>query len=90
MSPEKISLCAAAGISTISVLKTQNRRDIYWDELRSLGERLEYGQIYESNSYGLSALVEIYGHEVTRFPNVIDDLDILRETLNEASKTTIV
>ena len=56
------------------------------DELRSLGEDLEYGQIYESNSYGLSALVEIYGHEVTRFPNVIDDLDILRETLNEASK----
>ena len=87
MSPEKISLCAAAGISTISVFKKLKIAVISTgDELKSLGDDLEYGQIYESNSYGLSALVEIYGHEVTRFPNVVDDLDILRETLNEASK----
>jgi molybdopterin molybdotransferase len=87
MSPEKISLCAAAGISKIPVFKKLKIAVISTgDELKSLDEDLEYGQIYESNSYGLSALIEVYGHEVTRFPNVIDDLGILRETLNEASK----
>ena len=88
MSPEKIALCAAAGISTISVFKKLKIAVISTgDELKSLDDDLEHGQIYESNSYGLSALVEIYGHEVTRFSNVIDDIDILRDTLNEASKT---
>ncbi len=88
MSPEKIALCAAAGISTITVFKKLKIAVISTgDELKSLDDDLEHGQIYESNSYGLAALVEIYGHEVTRFSNVIDDIDILRDTLNEASKT---
>ncbi len=87
MSPEKISLCAAAGISTISVFKKLKIAVISTgDELKSLDENLKFGQIYESNSYGLSALVDIYGHEATRFTNVVDNLVILRETLNEASK----
>ena len=88
MTPEKIALCAAAGISTISVFKKLKIAVISTgDELKSLDDDLEHGQIYESNSYGLAALVEIYGHEATRFPSVIDDLDTLQETLNEASKT---
>ena len=88
MSPEKIALCAAAGISTISVFKKLKIAVISTgDELKSLDDDLEHGQIYESNSYGLAALVEIYGHEATRFPSVIDDLDTLKQTLNEASKT---
>jgi len=88
MSPEKIALCAAAGISTISVFKKIKIAVISTgDELKSLDDDLEHGQIYESNSYGLAALIEIYGHEATRFPSVIDDLDTLKQTLNEASKT---
>tara|TARA_A100001234_G_C12626640_1_gene386403 strand:+ start:51 stop:1256 length:1206 start_codon:yes stop_codon:yes gene_type:complete len=88
MTPEKIALCAAAGISTISVFKKLKIAVISTgDELKSLDDDLEHGQIYESNSYGLAALVEIYGHEATRFPSVIDDLDTLQETLNEASKS---
>tara|TARA_B100001540_G_scaffold190977_1_gene168332 strand:+ start:197 stop:1402 length:1206 start_codon:yes stop_codon:yes gene_type:complete len=88
MSPEKIALCAAAGISTITVFKKLKIAVISTgDELKSLDDDLEHGQIYESNSYGLAALVEIYGHEATRFSNVIDDIDILRDTLNEATKT---
>ena len=88
MSPEKIALCAAAGVSTIPVYQKLKIAVISTgDELKPLTDDLGYGQIYESNSYGLAALVEIYGHEATRFPNVIDDLDILRDTLVEASKT---
>ena len=87
MSPEKIALCAAAGVAEISVFKKLKIAVISTgDELKSLNQDLEYGQIYESNSYGLSALVSMYGHDATRFPNVVDDLDTLRNTLNKAAK----
>lgn len=87
MSPEKISLCAAAGVAKISVFKKLRIAVISTgDELKSLDQNLEYGQIYESNSYGLAALVSIYGHDATRFPNVVDDLDTLRNTLNKAAE----
>ena len=56
------------------------------DELKPLSEELEYGEIYESNSYGLSALISSLGHEATRFSTVVDNLDTLRETLNSAAK----
>lgn len=87
MSPEKISLCAAAGVAKISVFKKLKIAVISTgDELKSLDQKLEHGQIYESNSYGLAALVSIYGHDATRFPNVVDDLDTLRNTLNKAAE----
>ena len=87
MSPEKIALCAAAGVAKISVFKKLRIAVISTgDELKSLDQNLEHGQIYESNSYGLAALVSIYGHEATRFPNVVDDLDTLRNTLNKAAE----
>ena len=87
MSPEKIALCAAAGVAKISVFKKLRIAVISTgDELKSLDKNLEHGQIYESNSYGLAALVSIYGHDATRFPNVVDDLDTLRNTLNKAAE----
>ena len=87
MSPEKIALCAAAGVAKISVFKKLRIAVISTgDELKSLDQNLEHGQIYESNSYGLAALVSIYGHDATRFPNVVDDLDTLRNTLNKAAE----
>ena len=87
MSPEKIALCAAAGVAKISVFKKLKIAIISTgDELKSLDQKLEHGQIYESNSYGLAALVSIYGHDATRFPNVVDDLDTLRNTLNKAAE----
>lgn len=87
MSPEKIALCAAAGVAKISVFKKLKIAIISTgDELKSLDQQLEHGQIYESNSYGLAALVSIYGHDATRFPNVVDDLDTLRNTLNKAAE----
>lgn len=87
MSPEKIALCAAAGVAKISVFKKLKIAVISTgDELKSLDQKLEHGQIYESNSYGLAALVSIYGHDATRFPNVVDDLDTLRNTLNKAAE----
>ena len=56
------------------------------DELKNLGDELTFGQIYESNSYGLKSLIEMYGHEATRFPYVIDDIKLLRDALDDAAK----
>ena len=87
MSPEKISLCAAAGISEVVVYKKLKIAVISTgDELKNLGDELTFGQIYESNSYGLKSLIEMYGHEATRFPYVIDDIKLLREALDDAAK----
>ena len=87
LTPEKISLCAAAGVNKLSVYQKLKVAIIpTGDELKPLSEELEYGEIYESNSYGLSALISSLGHEATRFSTVVDNLDTLRETLNSAAK----
>ena len=86
LTPEKISLCAAAGVNKLSVYQKLKVAIIpTGDELKPLSEELEYGEIYESNSYGLSALISSLGHEATRFSTVVDNLDTLRETLNFAA-----
>ena len=87
LTPEKISLCAAAGVNKLTVYQKLKVAIIpTGDELKPLNEELEYGEIYESNSYGLSALISSLGHEATRFSTVVDNLDTLRETLNSAAK----
>ena len=57
------------------------------DELKSPGEPLSHGEIYESNSYGLAGLVEWSGHTPVRFPAVADTMDELRKALTEAAET---
>ncbi|MDG1549574.1 MAG: molybdopterin molybdotransferase MoeA [Candidatus Poseidoniaceae archaeon] len=87
LTPEKISLCAAAGVNKLTVYQKLKVAIIpTGDELKPLNEELSYGDIYESNSYGLSALITSLGHEATRFPTVVDNLETLRETLNLAAK----
>ena len=56
------------------------------DELKQPGEELKLGELYESNSYGLAGLVQWTGHEAIRYPTTADNLDSLREILNQASQ----
>ena len=55
------------------------------DELKQPGVELERGQIYESNSFGISGLVNWLGHTPVRMHSVGDTIDDLREALNQAS-----
>ena len=88
LTPEKVSLCAAMGHDKIPVFKPIKVAIISTgDELRLPGEKLERGEIYESNTFGLSSLVSWLGHEPIRFPSVVDNLQKLRETLDSASKS---
>ena len=56
------------------------------DELKSPGEELEFGELYESNSYGLAGLVSWLGHEPVRMNSVSDTIESLRQALDEAAR----
>ena len=85
LSPQSISMCATMGYDQLPVMKKLKIGIISTgDELKSPGELLSFGEIYESNSYGLSGLVQALGHTPIRYPSVIDSLNDLREQFNKA------
>ncbi len=83
MTPPAISLAATMGHNTIPV-RSQPKVAVIstGDELISPGHDLKEGQIYESNSYGLCALLEKIGCEPIRHEVVEDTMDGLRNVLN--------
>ena len=86
LTPEKISLCAAMGHGEVEVFKPVKVAVIpTGDELKLPGEKLEKGQIFESNTYGISSLISWLGHEPIRYSSVIDNIEELRKTLNHAA-----
>ena len=88
LTPSRVGLCATMGYATIPVYRRLRIGIVSTgDELKSPGEPLKHGEIYESNSFGLAGLVEWSGHEPVRFPAVADSMDALRTTLNEANAT---
>ena len=88
LTPSRIGLCATMGYSSLPVVKKLKIAIISTgDELKQPGHELTRGEIYESNSFGISGLVKWLGHEPTRMQCVGDTLDDIRNTLNEASET---
>ena len=86
LTPSRVGLCATMGYSSIPVIKKLKVAIISTgDELKQPGEELERGEIYESNSFGISGLVKWLGHEPVRMHSVGDTIDDLRKTLNHAS-----
>lgn len=87
LTPSRVGLCATMGHSTIPVVKQLKVAIISTgDELKQPGQELGYGEIYESNSFGLAGLIKWLGHIPVRIHCVGDSLDALRNTLNEAAK----
>ena len=86
LTPSRVGLCATMGHSSIPVVKKLRVAIISTgDELKQPGTELNRGEIYESNSFGLSGLVKWLGHEPVRLHSVGDTIDDLRNVLNEAS-----
>ncbi len=86
LTPSRVGLCATMGHPSIPVVKKLKVAIISTgDELKQPGTELNRGEIYESNSFGLSGLVKWLGHEPIRLHSVGDTIDDLRELLNEAS-----
>ena len=87
LTPQAISLCATMGHATVPVIERLKIGIISTgDELKSPGDDLEYGEIYESNSYGLSGLVKMLGHIPVRYSAVHDSIDALREQFDVAAE----
>ena len=88
LTPSKVGLCATMGHKSVAVVKKLKVAIISTgDELKQPGEKLNHGEIYESNSFGLAGLIRWLGHEPIRMHSVGDSLAGLRNVLNEASET---
>ena len=57
------------------------------DELTPPGETLADGEIFESNTYGIAALIRKMGGSPERFEVIQDTIELLRETLDEAAES---
>ena len=89
LTPSRVGLCATMGYSTIPVFRKLRIAIISTgDELKQPGVELNHGEIYESNSFGLSGLVRWMGHEPIRMHCVGDTLEDVREILNQASASS--
>jgi molybdopterin molybdotransferase len=83
--PADIGLLASLGIASIAV--NRRLRVAFFstgDELRSLGQALEPGCVYDSNRYTLHAMLARLGVETIDLGVVRDDPAALKETLERA------
>ena len=91
MTPPAISLAATMGYSTLPVRRKLRVAVISTgNELIPPGNELTKGQIYESNSFGLCALLEKIGCTPILHDVVEDSMDGLRSTLNSISDVDVI
>lgn len=87
----QLTICAAAGIANLSVLKKPTLALLSCgDELIAAGLELEAGQIYAANSVGLKALLESWGVEVSFYGPIEDSADSLANIISELSDFDII
>ncbi len=87
LKPQEIGLAASVGITKVKVYR-RLRVAIFFtgDELRESGEKLEGGQIYNSNRYTMSSLLESLDCELIDYGIVEDSLEATKNTLSAAAK----
>lgn len=80
-----IGVLASLGINELSVYRKLNVALIATgDELKALGQPLESGDIFESNSYALSAMLKNLNVNVINFGVIADDEKAIREAFLQA------
>ena len=80
LNPADIGLIASLGIAEVSVVR--RLRVAFFstgDELRSIGETLGDGAIYDSNRYTLHGMLERMGTDIIDMGVIKDDLEALEE-----------
>ncbi|WP_369802389.1 gephyrin-like molybdotransferase Glp [Sulfuriferula sp. AH1] len=85
--PQEMGLAASVGLASLSVYR-KLRVVIFFtgDEIVMPGEPLGPGQIYNSNRFSLSGLLETLGCEVIDYGIVPDNLNATVETLKRAAR----
>ena len=87
LTPSDLGLIASLGIGEVSVIR--KLRVAFFstgDELRSIGQALDEGCVYDSNRYTLQAMIERAGFEAIDLAVVRDDPLALEATLREACR----
>ena len=84
--PAELGLIASLGIDRVSV-KRQIRVAFVstGDELKGVGQKLEPGEIYDSNRYTLFGMLKRMNVEIIDLGVVIDERDAVRNALTEAA-----
>jgi len=87
ISPADLGLLASLGIAEV-IVKRKLRVAFFstGDELRSIGERLEQGQIYDSNRYTLYGMLKRLGVDIIDLGVVPDQKQALRTALQLAAE----
>lgn len=86
LTPGRLALVAAANVPTVRVRRRPCVAVLSTgDELREPGSDLEHGQIVDSNSLMLAALVEACGVDVIKLPRSRDEASAFRRALGEAA-----
>src|SRR6266568_3734576 len=89
--PTTIALLASQGFAEVPVGGEVDAAIMSTDdELAELGTELQPGQIYESNSVLLQALLQRCGTAVKSVQHCKDDADSLRKTLEQAIKHSVL
>lgn len=82
-----IGVLCAAGINRIKVSKKPRVAVLSTgDEIVDPSEQKKIGQVRDINTYTLSAIVQELGGEVTKNIVIKDDYDLIRRTVEEASR----
>lgn len=85
VTPLTVSAAAAVGVGEVWVYRRPRVAVIpTGNELRRVGERLEYGQVYDSNSHMVASLVMLMGGEPKVYPPVRDDMGEIKRVVDEA------
>ena len=85
--PAQLGVLASLGVATVPVMRRP--RVAFFstgDELRGVGEKLEVGQIYDSNRYTLYGVLTRLGMQVIDLGVVPDEPDKLESVLEDASQ----
>ncbi|SDH24685.1 molybdopterin molybdotransferase [Pedobacter terrae] len=91
LSPAAIGFLAGIGINEVRVYPVPKISIIVTGkELQQPGKVLEFGQVYESNSYSLSAALKQEGIEQIAVYEADDDLEILKKALQTAIESSDV
>ena len=82
-----LGLLASQGIAEVDVLRRV--RVAFFstgDELKSLGETLNDGEIYDSNRYTLYGMLAQLGVEIVDLGRLPDQMDVIQQTLRDARR----
>jgi molybdopterin molybdotransferase len=79
------------GISEVSVYAPPTVKLILTgNELATVGETLEYGQVYESNSFAISAVLSKWGARLVSTEKVKDDYELTRQKISDSLDVDIL